>query len=524
MQLDVTSSGDSALMTLVSYAANHEDVVLWRVFKPLTSGLYIAVGAKAVREGSGTYAFYQQGWRGITLEASPYWFELLRDFRPEDTNLPMVVSAKAEGVMLYHAPDENLTTFDPIQAEHYRQAQYEVVSQLVPTITLDAVCRHYNIQHIDLLRIEVEASSLGVLQTLNLQQCPPRIIALVQGAENIEVTTYLASYSYALAYQDGFNYFYVKRENTALIDLLKNPPNQQDEFLTVHEFHLQQQVQQLQQKLAAEQTAQTQTDVANADSSVLENALWGESIAQEGIKGQLIRSNTGLRLIFARQQKLEQALWQLNQAHQALHQSHQDQLKLESERLRQQAIGFQQHLLDMEERYKQREQEWHQHSQHVQHQREQREQQLMHERELVQLELQRLYNSRSWRSTQFLRALNHHPLIRKVIDGSSAWIRFTPASRPRRTLRQLKRWLTQSVRMVIRLIKRGFQQFPAIDRQWQDYLARHPILHKRFKRLSRLGLKTIEPPPGLVQVPPTLSPKAADIYRKLHHHNKGFGQ
>ena len=49
---------------MISYAQNHEDVLLNRCFGSQASGFYIDVGAWEPVLHSVTHHFYEQGWHG----------------------------------------------------------------------------------------------------------------------------------------------------------------------------------------------------------------------------------------------------------------------------------------------------------------------------------------------------------------------------------------------------------------------------------------------------------------------------
>ncbi len=54
--------------TFISYAQNREDVVLQRALSGVQRGRYVDVGANDPTEDSVSKAFYEAGWRGITVE------------------------------------------------------------------------------------------------------------------------------------------------------------------------------------------------------------------------------------------------------------------------------------------------------------------------------------------------------------------------------------------------------------------------------------------------------------------------
>jgi hypothetical protein len=77
---------------MLSYAQNREDVLLARALSSVKNGFYVDVGANDPVHDSVTKHFYDQGWSGINIEASPTWFAKLQEQRPKDLNLNLAAS------------------------------------------------------------------------------------------------------------------------------------------------------------------------------------------------------------------------------------------------------------------------------------------------------------------------------------------------------------------------------------------------------------------------------------------------
>lgn len=72
---------------MVSYARNHEDVVLWRALGGTAAGRYVEVGAPGPGPGSATRALYDHGWAGTVVLATAEAAREHRTARPRDTVL-----------------------------------------------------------------------------------------------------------------------------------------------------------------------------------------------------------------------------------------------------------------------------------------------------------------------------------------------------------------------------------------------------------------------------------------------------
>src|SRR5882757_3480632 len=99
-------------MTLISYAQNFEDVMLWRALGSVEAGFWIDVGAAHPSEYSVTRAFYDRGWHGVNIEPEPDYAAALVVGRPRDVNLPVAIGAEAGRTTLHRIKGTGLSTFD----------------------------------------------------------------------------------------------------------------------------------------------------------------------------------------------------------------------------------------------------------------------------------------------------------------------------------------------------------------------------------------------------------------------------
>ena len=88
-------------MSFISYAQNHEDVMLWRALKHVQNGFYIDVGANHPSDDSVTRAFYERGWSGINIEPLSLHMAQLKADRPRDINLQFAVGVEDGEIELF---------------------------------------------------------------------------------------------------------------------------------------------------------------------------------------------------------------------------------------------------------------------------------------------------------------------------------------------------------------------------------------------------------------------------------------
>ncbi len=230
-------------MAFVSYAQNLEDVMLFRALKHVSRGFYIDVGAGHPTDDSVTKAFYDRGWRGINIEPSSEFFELLCLERPEDINLN-VLAARQDGIRpFFEIKGTGLSTVNEAYAERYRADGRQVIEHSIRCLTLDSICRDYSVRVVHFLKIDVEGAEEEVLQGLSLRETRPWIIVVEANAPNsIEDISaawspYLLERGYLDVYYDGLNRFFLAQEQQDLKANFKVPPNVFDGHVVASSAH-----------------------------------------------------------------------------------------------------------------------------------------------------------------------------------------------------------------------------------------------------------------------------------------------
>lgn len=251
-------------MTVISYAQNFEDVILWRALQHVGSGFYVDIGANDPVVDSVTRWFYEQGWCGINIEPITHWFDKLSKDRPRDINLQLAVSSQSGPLTLYDIPDTGLATLDPAIAAIHREGGCTVQELSVPVQTLDAVVEQHALgREIHFLKIDVEGAERDVLQSASLLNSRPWIIVVEATAPRSPVTNHhlwehlLTTRQYQFAYFDGLNRFYVAHEHSELLAALQVPPNTFDNFMRLGEWQARTDNHHLRQQLTTQASALT---------------------------------------------------------------------------------------------------------------------------------------------------------------------------------------------------------------------------------------------------------------------------
>lgn len=227
-------------MSIISYAQNFEDVMLWRALKHVQKGFYIDVGAAWPRDDSVTNLFYINGWRGINIEPNKLLNQQLQSHRPDDINLLIALGNCEELVTIQIIGETGLSTISNEIAESHTKNGWSIASEQVQQRTLLDVCTE-NVptnQEIHFLKIDVEGAEKSVIEGNDWNIFRPWIVIVeatlpLQQIDAQSAWEYiLLNAEYRLAYADGLNRFYVALEHEKLISAFKYPPNVFDDFIT----------------------------------------------------------------------------------------------------------------------------------------------------------------------------------------------------------------------------------------------------------------------------------------------------
>jgi FkbM family methyltransferase len=227
-------------MSFISYAQNHEDVMLYRALRDVEKGFYIDVGAQDPIVDSVTKAFYERGWRGINIEPNEEYFHKLQNDRPHDINLLTAVGREPGDIPFYQVAHTGLSTTSAVYARGHAEAGYEVHLCNVACTTLDSICNDCGVERVHFLKIDVEGSERAVLEGFSFETVRPWIVVVEATEPNstrevsAEWEHLLVRSRYQFAYFDGLNRFYVATEHADLARHLSCPANPFDQYLDYH--------------------------------------------------------------------------------------------------------------------------------------------------------------------------------------------------------------------------------------------------------------------------------------------------
>jgi FkbM family methyltransferase len=223
-------------MSITSYAQNFEDVILWRALGSIKDGFYIDVGAQHPVIDSVSRTFYEHGWRGIHIEPTATYADLLRHDRPDEIVLQAALSNGRGVLSLHEIPETGLSTADDTIAERHRTHGVTMHTVTVPCLTLSDVFEQVGERDIHWLKIDVEGFERQVVEGWAEHPARPWIIVLEstlpltvqESHRNWE--DLLIGYGYEPIYFDGLNRYYLSAAHSELRAAFQTPPNLFDEF------------------------------------------------------------------------------------------------------------------------------------------------------------------------------------------------------------------------------------------------------------------------------------------------------
>lgn len=223
-------------MSIISYAQNFEDVMLWRALAHIEQGRYIDIGAQDPVIDSVSLAFHEHGWRGIHVEPTPHYAELLRQQRPGDTVIQAAVGIGPAALHFFEIADTGISTGDTVIAEQHRERGFDVHEIIVPCIPLMSIFDICSDSEIHWLKIDVEGLEKQVLSSWGDAVARPWIVVVESTLPLTQIDTHenwetiLVSYGYIPVYFDGLNRYYVSNAHPELKNAFIAPPNVFDGF------------------------------------------------------------------------------------------------------------------------------------------------------------------------------------------------------------------------------------------------------------------------------------------------------
>lgn len=218
-------------MSFTSYAQNFEDVRLWRAFFDVERGRYLDIGSQDPVLDSVSLAFYQLGWRGVHVDASPTYTEAMRNARPDETVVTAAVSTTPGLLHFWNIADTGLSTGCADIAERHAEAGWPCREIIVPTITLADIFEQMGTDQVHWMKIDVEGMEADVLASWGAHPARPQVLVieatapLTQDRTDSKWYDLVASRGYRDVLFDGLSRYFVHESCASRADYLALSPN-----------------------------------------------------------------------------------------------------------------------------------------------------------------------------------------------------------------------------------------------------------------------------------------------------------
>jgi len=223
-------------MGIISYAQNLEDVLLWRVLGDVPEGHYVDIGAQHPIIDSVSKAFYERGWRGVSVEPLGEYAALLRGDRPDDIVIQAAVTSVSGVVPFYAIPETGLSTLSDHVAKIHGERGFECRERLVPAITLDELFASVPFSEVHWLKVDVEGWETEVISGWATSVMRPWVLVVESTFPMSQVSTHqswegaVLSKDYRLVWNDGLNRYYLSEAHLELLERFNYGPNIFDDF------------------------------------------------------------------------------------------------------------------------------------------------------------------------------------------------------------------------------------------------------------------------------------------------------
>lgn len=193
------------------YSQDGEDTLLYSFYEnqPECTGFYLDIGAYHPFKFSNTALFYNKGWRGINIDATPNSMKLFKKYRKKDINLECAISDSQEELTYYSFTESALNTLDEKMANEYIKLGWELKEAIpVQTCPINDVLDKYlpTDQKIDFINIDIEGLELSILESFDFEKYAPKYF-LIEELDYVDsdFMDYVKSDIYKLLKSKGYD-------------------------------------------------------------------------------------------------------------------------------------------------------------------------------------------------------------------------------------------------------------------------------------------------------------------------------
>lgn len=225
--LETSIKNDFQLFNKKTYSQSGEDSIIMYIMAmkgiPLSECSYLDLGANHPKIMSNTYFFYEQGARGVLVEANPKLVTELKNERSGDVVLNKCISGKS-GEKL----DFNILNLDGLSKAgdvsdillENPDARIEKTVQLETVSVNDIIEEYFSGKAPLILNLDIEGLEKQILDSINFEKYRPMIMIiemipyskkLVTGQKDTELLEYVKSKGYDEYAFTGINSIFIDR-------------------------------------------------------------------------------------------------------------------------------------------------------------------------------------------------------------------------------------------------------------------------------------------------------------------------
>lgn len=220
---------DNNFFNKKTYGQAGEDSILAYILKVLgiteQDTSYIDLGANHAKEMSNTFYFYENGAKGILVEANPELIPELKFYRNRDLILNYVVDTVDDTeVDFYILSGDGLSTPDYEAAKSFCEINPSIKivdKKLIKTISYNSIVEKYLGKSPTILSIDIEGKELDILNSINFDNNRPLLIVIEMisydtklnyNTKNYEVLAFLESKGYEEYAFTGINSIFIDKK------------------------------------------------------------------------------------------------------------------------------------------------------------------------------------------------------------------------------------------------------------------------------------------------------------------------
>ncbi len=167
-----------------SYSQSGEDLIVDFLFKNMLHQdqlSYLDIGSSDPLALNNTYLFYTQGFRGVCVDANPYFEPLYKQQRPEDIFVCAGIGSKEGLTDFYEIEPRTLSTFSEEEANRYTAGgNHKLLGPIkVPMLRLESILSKYFKEKLpNFLSVDVEGLDDQVLRAAFQAKWFPAVVCV----------------------------------------------------------------------------------------------------------------------------------------------------------------------------------------------------------------------------------------------------------------------------------------------------------------------------------------------------------